>query len=132
MREETVRPYKYIAYAVKGKLYGAHQYGDQIDAQKILFSVMSVGEAFYHAKQKERCGQPAQLREEKRDFSGEAEKVVDMIQNHKNQGEIFEGEAGDAFSGRGMRCGCLLGRCLLGKRLSGKRLPGKRLYERCL
>ena len=52
---------------------------EQIDAQKILFSVMSVGEAFYHAKQKERCGQSAQLREKKRYFPGEAEKVVDMI-----------------------------------------------------
>lgn len=50
LREKPVRPHKHIAYVVEGKLYRAHEYGDQIDAQKVFFSVMGVGEALDDAK----------------------------------------------------------------------------------
>lgn len=50
LREETVRSDKCTADIIERKLYGAHEYRDQVDAQKVYFAVVGVGEAFDQAE----------------------------------------------------------------------------------
>ncbi len=46
MGKETVRAYQGVSDVIKRKLYRTHDYGEQVNTQKIFPSIMGMGEAF--------------------------------------------------------------------------------------
>ena len=59
LREKTIRTYKPAAYVIERKLHSAHEYGKQVDTEKILFPVMGMGKALNDKEQKQGCGEPS-------------------------------------------------------------------------
>ena len=67
-----------------------HSRADSPDADKIPLAVMGVGKALHRAEQKQRCTEPPQHTEHRRDAAGELEEIMNVVQHHQRQRDGLE------------------------------------------
>lgn len=100
---EPVRPHQQSAEGHKQQ-QGGHGGGEDVDPCEVPLPAVGVGEALHQAEQEQGRAQPPHHTEPLGDAPGKAEKVVNVVQHHGDQGDPFQPRLGQPPGGGDMMC----------------------------
>ena len=100
---EPVRPHQQSAEGHRQQ-QGGHGGGEDVDPCEVPLPAVGVGEALHQAEQEQGRAQPPHHTEPLGDAPGKAEKVVNVVQHHGDQGDPFQPRLGQPPGGGDMMC----------------------------